>query len=116
MRRRALAKRRTAREKMQEIARARIDILWEEAKREAPERPELARRHVLSARRIAQKARIKMPREAVRRICRQCKSVLIPGVNARVRVRNNRSLHVSVTCMNCGHTTKYYDRTERLQA
>lgn len=90
------------------MARSRIEILWEEAKREAKTRPELARQYVASAERIAQKARLKLPREMVRRICRGCGGVLVPGTNARFRVRSNRARHVSMTCTDCGHTTRYY--------
>ncbi|TFF96537.1 ribonuclease P [Candidatus Thorarchaeota archaeon] len=108
MRRRGSARRRSARQRLQILARARIQILWEEAREEASKRPELARRHVRSAKRIAQKARIKLPQEMVRHICRNCDSVLLPGSNARVRLRTNRSRHLSVTCLRCGHTARYY--------
>jgi ribonuclease P protein subunit RPR2 len=88
------------------LAKARVDILWEQAKKDATQgRPDLARERVLSARKIAQKTRTKLPGYINRRICRTCGSVLFAS---RVRVRNNRSRHIVVTCQNCGVTKRYY--------
>ncbi|RLI32750.1 ribonuclease P, partial [Candidatus Bathyarchaeota archaeon] len=47
------------------------------------------------------------PRELRRRICKYCKSLLRPGVNCRVRVRQRREPHIVVTCFNCGRVSRY---------
>ncbi|NHI90640.1 MAG: hypothetical protein EAX87_14055 [Candidatus Thorarchaeota archaeon] len=97
------------REKTKRLAEARVDILWEQAKNDAKSGlSEQARQKMLSARRIAQRARTKIPRQVNRRVCRVCGTVLIPGNTCRVRVRHNRAKHVVVSCLSCGATRRYY--------
>ncbi|MDH4213809.1 MAG: ribonuclease P [Candidatus Thorarchaeota archaeon] len=103
-----MSKRKFAKEKIHRLAQARIGILWRQALQEAKIRPEIARKQMLSARKIAQRARIKIPREVNRRICKGCGTILIPGDTCRVRIRHNRSRHVVVTCTECGHIKRYY--------
>lgn len=112
----SLSKRRVPKEKIQQLAHARIEILWEQALKKAGIRPELAREQMLSARKIAQRARIKTPRHINRRICKACGTILIPGNTCRVRVRHNRARHVVVTCSRCGHIKRYYSSSYRSQA
>ncbi|MHA2153242.1 MAG: hypothetical protein ACXAAQ_14800 [Candidatus Thorarchaeota archaeon] len=57
-----------------------MKILWEQAQEEVRGgRPEVAKRHMLSARKIAQKTRTKLPRQMSRRICKSCGTILVPG-------------------------------------
>jgi len=86
------------------IARERIDILFTLAERVFPYEPELANRYVEIALAVQQKARIRMPRKWKRRYCKRCHSFLVPGVNARVRLRNG---HVVIKCLNCSHIMRY---------
>ena len=62
------------------------------------------------ASRLAQRARIKVPRDIKRKICRRCGAVLVPAKSYRARMRNNRAKHLSVTCIACGNITRYYVR------
>ncbi|MHA2351958.1 MAG: ribonuclease P protein component 4 [Candidatus Thorarchaeota archaeon] len=104
-----MSRRRHPRAKARRLTQARVDILWEQAKREIESgRPELARQRMLSARRIAQRTRTKIPRHISRRICKTCGTILVPGDTCRVRVRHNRSKHVVVTCLSCGAIKRYY--------
>jgi len=80
-------------ERLQELAR--------EAVREGNE--ERARRYVRRARRIAERNRLRLPREFVRFTCDRCDSYLVPGANARVRLQDG---HVVVTC-DCGEHQRY---------
>lgn len=80
-------------ERLQELAR--------EAVREGNE--ERARRYVRRARRIAERNRLRLPREFVRSTCDRCDSYLVPGANARVRLQDG---HVVVTC-DCGEHHRY---------
>lgn len=64
---------------------------------------ERARRYVRRARRIAERNRLRLPREFVRFTCDSCDAYLIPGKNARVRLQNG---HVVVTC-ECGAQARY---------
>jgi len=65
--------------------------------------PELARRYVRLARRIAQRQRLTLPRSFRRRTCDRCDAFLVPGRNARVRLQDG---HVAVTC-DCGEIARY---------
>jgi ribonuclease P protein subunit RPR2 len=104
-----MPRRKHPRAKARRLAKARVDILWEQTKKEVESgKPELARLRMLSARRIAQKTRTKLPRHINRRLCKTCGTILIPGDTCRVRVRHNRSKHVVVTCLSCGAIKRYY--------
>ncbi|MHA1481424.1 MAG: ribonuclease P protein component 4 [Candidatus Thorarchaeota archaeon] len=100
-------RKRSPKKKLKQLAHARIDILWKSAVETATERPEHAKRQMHSARKIAQKVRTKVPRHMSRRVCRKCGAVLIPGRNARFRIRNNRSTHLTMTCFDCGTAKRF---------
>ncbi|NJE85016.1 ribonuclease P protein component 4 [Thermococcus sp. CX2] len=89
------------------IARERVNILFTLAERVFPYEPELANRYVEIALAVQQKAKIRMPKKWKRRYCKKCHSFLVPGVNARVRLRNKRMPHVVIKCLNCGHVMRY---------
>jgi len=103
-------KKRTKQSDAKRLARARIKLLWEQASEIANTDPKDARRRMQVAFRVAQKARIKVPQDIKRKICRQCGMVLVSGESYRVRMRNNRSKHLTVTCVACGNITRYYVR------
>ncbi|MGD0028369.1 MAG: ribonuclease P [Candidatus Bathyarchaeia archaeon] len=84
------------------IARQRIQILFRLANETFGEDPSLAQRYVYLARRIAMAARIRLPTKYRRQVCRHCKSFILPGINCRVRIRQEREPHIVVTCLNCG--------------
>ena len=104
----SLSKRRFAKEKIKHLAQTRIEILWQQALRNAETHPDIARFQMRSARKIAQRSRTKIPRHISRRICKQCGSILIPGKNCKIRVRSNRAKHMVVTCTECGYVKRYY--------
>ncbi|MFX0054455.1 MAG: ribonuclease P [Promethearchaeota archaeon] len=103
-----MPRRRTKQSETKRLARARIEILWEQASEMAKTDREGARRRMQVASRVAQRARIKVPKDIRRKICRQCGMVLIPGESCRVRMRNNRAKHLTVTCIACGNIARYY--------
>jgi ribonuclease P protein subunit RPR2 len=102
-----MRKRRKPSAPVQRLAGARIERLWEQSRRNAAERPDRSKMWMLGAKRIAQKARIKLPRDVSRQICKTCGTVWVPGTNCRVRVRTNRSRHISVTCLVCGTVRRF---------
>lgn len=73
----------------------------------------LANRYIYLARRYAQRAKIKIPYRWKKRICRNCKKFLYPGVNYRVRLHSHkkRGSHISLTCFECNKTTRYFIKT-----
>jgi ribonuclease P protein subunit RPR2 len=86
------------------IARERIERLQAAARDAVRDgREERARAYVRRARRIAERHRLRLPREFARSICRSCDTYLVAGVNARVRTQSG---HVVVTC-ECGDHARY---------
>ncbi len=103
-----MPKKRTRQSEAKRLARARIKLLWKQASEIAKTDPEGARQRLQVASRVAQRVRIKVPQGIKRKMCRRCGSVLIPGESCRVRMRSNRSKHLTVTCKACGNITRYY--------
>ena len=91
---------------VKQIARQRIQILFEQAKKVGRSNPKLAMQYVLSARKIAMAAKVRMPIEFKRETCKECNSLFVQGVNCRVRIKQKREPHVVVTCLNCGNQTR----------
>jgi len=92
---------------IKQIARQRIEILFEQAQKTAQTDPKVATQYVESARRIAMAVKIRLPLEFRRRTCKECNTLFIHGINCRVRVKQKREPHVVVTCLNCGNQTRY---------
>jgi ribonuclease P protein subunit RPR2 len=88
------------------IAKQRIDTLFMLAEQTFHEDRALAQRYVDMARRIAMAAKLRLPKQHRREVCRHCKSFILPGVNCRVRTRQRREPHLVITCLNCGHQTR----------
>ena len=91
---------------VKQIARQRIQILFEQAKKARKTNPQLATQYIKSARRIAMAARIRLPVEFRRQTCKNCNAILVQGYNCRVRVKQKREPHVVITCLNCGNQTR----------
>ena len=89
-----------------QIAQQRIKILFQQAKETFRENPQLSKRYIEIARRIAMATRMRLPTVYRRQICKNCHSLLVQGENCRVRVRQRREPHVVVTCLSCGHKTR----------
>jgi ribonuclease P protein subunit RPR2 len=98
------------------IAMQRIQKLFSLAKETFNEDPSLAQRYIDMARRIAMAARVHLPTEYRRQICKHCKSFILPGVNCRVRIKHQREPHVVITCFKCGKQTRIplRERKEKL--
>jgi ribonuclease P protein subunit RPR2 len=91
---------------VKQIARQRIQILFEQAKRVRKTDPKLATQYVASARKIAMAAKTRLPIEFRRETCKECNSLFVQGVTCRVRIKQKREPHVVVTCLNCGNQTR----------
>jgi ribonuclease P protein subunit RPR2 len=91
---------------MKRIANERVQTLFRLAREILHEDPALAQRYVDLARRVAMAAKIRLPREYRRQVCRHCKSFILSGVNCRVRIQQQREPHVVITCLNCGKQTR----------
>jgi ribonuclease P protein subunit RPR2 len=97
-RRRGRKGRRT--KEMVQIAKERIDILFELAEKEALKgRLDRANRYVHLARKIGMRYNVRVPRKYRMHYCRKCDSFLLPGVNAEYRLNEGK---ITVRCLNCG--------------
>ncbi len=89
-----------------QIAKQRMHILFILAEQMIHENPNLAERYVETARKIAMSAKIRLPTERRRQVCKHCKSFILPGVNSRVRLQHKREPHMVTTCLKCGGKTR----------
>ncbi|MHA1606087.1 MAG: ribonuclease P protein component 4 [Candidatus Freyarchaeota archaeon] len=105
--------RRPSRKDIKKIAISRMKRLMELAEKVFSEDQELAQRYVELARAIGAKANVRFPKWLRRRICRHCGAYLWPGVSCRVRLRINRSPHVTVTCLKCKRQMRYYYKVRK---
>jgi len=89
-----------------EIAKERINILFNLAKKNIDSNPERSRRYVQLMRKIALRYNIRLPREIKRSFCKKCNTLLIPDKTAVVRI-NNKTKTVNIKCLNCGSVYRY---------
>lgn len=66
----------------------------------------LARRQAELARKVMLKYNVRLDYSQKRFICRGCKKLIVPGVNARVRLGQGKPLVVRITCLGCGRTNR----------
>jgi len=89
-----------------QIARQRIQVLFQQAKNLYRDSPQLSSRYIETARKIAMAAKIPLPTVYKRQICKNCNMLLVQGDNCRVRIRQKREPHVVITCLSCGCKTR----------
>lgn len=99
-------RRSTKPEWQRQIARERIAILFDEAKKAFPSHPARSHRYVSLARTIAMKYLVSIPPALKRRTCKGCRHYLVPGKNSRVRI-DSQNKSVKITCMDCGRIMRY---------
>ncbi|UCG69881.1 MAG: ribonuclease P [Thermoplasmata archaeon] len=86
------------------IAKERIDILFELAENEAMDHNlHRSNRYAELARKIGMRYNVRIPRWYKRKLCKHCHSYLVPSVNSRVRLR---SRNIVISCDNCGAYTR----------
>lgn len=91
----------------EEIARERIDLLFEQATKEFEDHPERSKRYIEIARNIAMKYTLSLPREQRKKFCSECGSFLVKGENCRVRLKNGKKV---LTCEECGEKMRFQYR------
>jgi RNase P subunit RPR2 len=67
---------------------------------------ELARQQATLARRVMLRFNVRLDPSLKRFTCRGCKSLLVPGVNARVRLGHGSPTSIRITCLDCGHVSR----------
>ena len=98
-----------------QIAEQRIRVLFQQAESVHKANPQLSSRYIETARKIAMAARIRLPVQNKRRICKNCNALLVPGENCRVRIKQRREPHVVTTCLKCGAQTRMLLRKKEEQ-
>jgi ribonuclease P protein subunit RPR2 len=91
---------------VKQIARERVQVLFQQAHRSYKANPQLAQSYITTARNIAMAARIRLPQPLSRSACKACNTYLVPGETSRVRIRPRRKSHLVVTCLECGNQTR----------
>jgi ribonuclease P protein subunit RPR2 len=89
------------------IAIQRVQTLFRLANETFSKDPSLSQRYVDLARKVAMAAKVRLPEEHRRQVCRHCKSFILVGANCRVRIRQQREPHVVITCLNCGKHMRF---------
>ena len=80
------------------LALERIKNMFKLAQKSFKTYPERANRYIHIARKIAMKTRTRIPPNLKKKYCKHCYKFLQPGVNCRVRTRNNKAIYY---CFNC---------------
>lgn len=96
-----------------EIALQRIHKLFQLARDLIHENEELAQHYVAIARRVCMAARVRIPNEYRRQVCRGCKKLILPGVNCHVRIQQRREPHIVITCGYCGKYLRFPTKSRR---
>jgi len=89
---------------VKKIAAERIEKLFSEAEKQFKIDSGLSDRYVHIARRMAMKYKISLPSYLKRRVCRKCHKFLVPGSNARVRLKDGM---VTYYCLSCKHYMRF---------
>ena len=84
--------------KQKYIARERIKHLIILAQKVFSKHPKWADHYIELARRIAMKARVRIPPDLKKKFCKHCYKFLQAGTNCRVRTKNNKVVYY---CFNC---------------
>lgn len=97
------------------ISESRVAYLMESALSVFPKNRELANRYVLLANKIAQGAKISIPKQYRIYICKGCKKLILPGKNCYYRIRSlkGQGSHLTITCLDCGKRLRIYFKKKK---
>ncbi len=86
---------------IEEIAKERIEILFDIAEREFISNQKLAKSYISMMNKIRTHYRVGIPSRIKNRICSNCSSILIPGYNCKVTIASSKG-HIIYKCSVCG--------------
>jgi len=89
-----------------ELVKERVDILLNEADSIFLANRPLSKRYVALARKVAMRARYRLPKSTKRSICKGCNSLQKPGVSCSIRQDSSRR-EIIYKCLDCGKLKKY---------
>jgi len=87
---------------IQKVAKERIEKLLTMAEKIHKEDPELARRYVELALKVARKNRVRIPKKWKYRFCKKCFSWWVPGETVIIRLKPRPKPHILYICTVCG--------------
>ncbi|MBI4009937.1 MAG: ribonuclease P [Candidatus Aenigmarchaeota archaeon] len=90
----------------QKIAKERIEILFNAAEKEFKKTPERTKRYIELARKIGLRYNLRLSKSLKRNFCKNCNSLLKPGVNAKIKL-DSKTKTIVVKCLNCGRTYRH---------
>ncbi|MBR9677957.1 MAG: ribonuclease P [Nanoarchaeota archaeon] len=95
------------------IAVERMEILFELAKQTVKKDEEQAKKYVKIIKKINTKTKTRIPPKIKHFLCKKCDSVLIPGYNATVRMKQGRKI---TRCKECKEIKRQpYTREKKLK-
>jgi ribonuclease P protein subunit RPR2 len=97
-------------EQVRDLARQRMERLFELAEQEYALHPERSDRYVQIARKISTRIRIRMPSKYKRRFCKNC-GCYLSAADCRVRLYQGI---VHVTCLKCGKKSRIPYRNRKI--
>jgi len=83
-----------------------VRLLTESAVTLSHTNPAVAREQADLARKVKLKFNVRLDTSLTRFTCRGCKGLIVPGVNARVRLGHGKVTILRVTCLDCGHVNR----------
>jgi ribonuclease P protein subunit RPR2 len=94
------------RAKVKQDAASIVKMLTESAVSLSHSNPSIAREQAALARKVRLRFNVRLDPSLSRFTCRGCKSLLVPGVNARVRLGHGKETILRVTCADCGRVNR----------
>jgi ribonuclease P protein subunit RPR2 len=95
-----------ARRGAREDAATLVAFLTESAVDLSHTKPDLAKEQAALARKVKLRFNVRLDPSLSRFTCHGCKGLLVPGVNARVRLGHGRPPILRVTCLDCGRVNR----------
>ncbi len=83
-----------------------VRLLTESAVSLSHTNPAIAKEQAALARKVRLRFNVRLDPSLARFTCRGCKGLLVPGVNARVRLGHGKVTILRATCIQCGHTNR----------
>lgn len=90
-------------ERQRAIARERIKILFDLAKKSFYLHPERSRRYIRLARKIGLRYNLRLTQEQKQLFCKKCNSLLIKGKTLSSKIDKQKNL-IIIKCLNCNYT------------
>jgi ribonuclease P protein subunit RPR2 len=99
-----MSRRRKRKAFINDIVLQRVDCLFDAAVVEFPAHAQRSNRYVELAKKLATKYRVPLGKTYKMRFCRSCGAYFVYGANARVRIKDKRTV---ITCLRCHDLRRY---------